>query len=143
MAEQVDEVTVSLTNEKVQFSGISKTNPDRPVSFDHKPPIGDGEGFNGLELLLMSFAGSSATAVVYVLRKMGKDVSGLKVIAQGTRKSQPIKFEKIHLEFLVNSKDAQDADVQKAIQLAEESLCPVWQMIKNNAVVESEYDISQ
>jgi len=91
----------------------------------------------------MSLAGSSATAVVYVLRKMGKDVSGMKVIAQGVRKSQPIKFEKIHLEFLVNSKDAQDADIQKAIQLAEESLCPVWQMIKNNVVVESEYDIAQ
>src|SRR5512142_1843133 len=122
MTEQLEEVTVQLTNQKVQFTGTSKSNPDRPVAFDYKPPLGDGQGYNGLELLLMSLSGCSGTSVVYLLRKMGKDISGFTVNAKGVRRTQPpIKFEKIFLEFIVHSRDATDADVQKAIRLSEES----------------------
>ena len=96
MSELQEEVAVQLINQKVKFTGVSKANPDQPITFDYKPPMGDGEGFNGLELLLMSLSGCSATAVVYLLRKMGKTVSGLEVNAKGVRREQPpIKFEKI------------------------------------------------
>jgi putative redox protein len=142
MSEQVEEVTVHLSNQKVRFIGMSKSNPDRPIEFDYKPPIGDGQGYNGLELLLMSLGGCGATSIVYLLRKMGKTVSGLEVNAKGIRREQPpIKFEKIFIEFILSSKDAKDADVRKAIQLAEQSVWPVWQMIKNNVEVVTEYKI--
>ena len=143
MADQFEQVTVTLTNDKVQFAGISQSNPDRPIQFDFIPPIGDGQGFNGLELLLMSFAGCSSTAIVFLLRKMGKSISSFKVNAKGLRRNQPpIKLEKIFLEFALTSNDIEDADVQKAIRLAEESFCPVWQMVKNNTEVITEYQIS-
>jgi putative redox protein len=32
-------------------------------------------------------------------------------------------------------------DIEKAIQLAEDSVCPVWQMVKNNVEVTTEYKI--
>jgi len=142
MAEQYEEVTVNLTDDKVHFTGVSKSNAERPVEFDYQPPIGTGQGYNGLEMLLMSFAGCSGTAIVYVLRKMRKNISGLKVHAKGLRRTgPPIKFEKIFLEFILNSNDVQEADIQRALQLAEESVCPVWQMIKNNVEVATEYKI--
>jgi putative redox protein len=142
MSELKEEVTVQLINQKVQFTGVSNANPEQPITFDYKPPIGDGMGYNGLELLLMSFSGCSATAIVYLLRKMSKTVSGLEVNAKGIRREQPpIKFEKILIEFILSSKDTKDADIQKAIQLAEESVCPVWQMIKKNVEVVTEYKI--
>jgi len=142
MSELREEVAVRLINQKDKFTGVSSANPDQPITFDYKPPMGDGEGYNGLELLLMSLSGCSATAIVYLLRKMGKTVSGLEVNAKGIRREQPpIKFEKIHLEFILNSRDIKDADIQKAIQLAEQSVCPVWQMIKNNVEVVPEYRI--
>lgn len=142
MGDQFEQVIVNLTNNKIQFTGISPSNPDRPINFDYKPPMGDGQGYNGLELLLMSFAGCSGTAIVYLLRKMRKDISGMKVNAKGLRRDQPpIKFEKIFLEFILNSKDTKDIDIEKAIQLAEESVCPVWQMIKDNVEVVTEYKI--
>lgn len=135
-------MTVRLINQKIKFTGVSNANPAQPITFDYKPPIGDGEGYNGLELLLMSLSGCSATALVYLLRKMRKTVSGLEVRAKGIRREQPpIKFEKIYLEFILNSKDVDDADIKKAIRLAEQSVCPVWQMIKNNVEVVSEYEI--
>jgi putative redox protein len=143
MTELIEEVNVRLKNQKVQFTGVSKFNPDQPITFDYKPPIGDGRGYNGLELLLMSFSGCSATAIIFLLRKMGKTVSGLEVNAKGIRREQPpIKFEKIFLEFSLTSNDTCEADVQRAIQLAEQSVCPVWQMIKNNVEVVSKYKIN-
>ena len=142
MSELQEEVTVRLINDKVQFTGVSKANPDKPVTFDFKPPLGDGSGYNGLELLLMSFSGCSATAIVYLLRKMRKTVSGLEVQAKGIRREEPpIKLEKIFIKFILNSKDTKDTDIQRAIQLAEQSACPVWQMIKNNVEVVTEYEI--
>ena len=142
ISELQEEVTVRLINQKVQFTGVSNANPDQPTTFDYKPPLGDGQGYNGLELLLMSFGGCSATAIVYLLRKMGKTVSGLEVNAKGIRRDQPpIKFEKIFLEFILNSNDTKGADIQKAIQLAEQSVCRVWQMIKNNVEVVAGYKI--
>jgi putative redox protein len=142
MAEQIEEVKVHLINDKVKFTGVSMNNPDAPVNFDYKPPIGDGQGYNGLELLLMSFAGCSATALVYLLRKMGKTVSGLEVNARGMRTEQPpIKFDKIFLEFVLDSADTKNAEIERAISLAEQTVCPVWQMIKNNVEVIAGYKI--
>jgi putative redox protein len=144
MAEKFEEVTAYLTNQELQFTGVSKSNPERPVVFDFKTPIVAGQGYNGLELLLMSFAGCVGTTIVYLLRKMGKNISGMKVNAKGLRRDQPpIKFEKIFLEFILNSKDTKDFDIQKAIHLAEEAVCPVWQMVKNNVSVTTEYKINK
>jgi putative redox protein len=81
----------------------------------------------------MSFAGCSGTAIAFLLRKMGKSISGLKVKEKGLRRERPpIKFEKIFIEFLVTSQNIKDTDMQRAIQMAEQSVCPVWQMLKNN-----------
>jgi putative redox protein len=142
MSGQIEEVKVNLINQKIKFRGESKSNPDASVIFDYIPPVGDGQGYNGLELLLMSLSGCSATAVVFLLRKMGKTVSGFEVKAKGIRTDKPpIKFEKIFLEFVLNSNDTKDADIQRAIKLSEESVCPVWQMIRNNVEVIAEYKI--
>ena len=143
MADQYEQVNVTLTNDKIQFKGISQSNPDHPITFDFAPPLGDGQGFNGLELLLLSFAGCSGTTIVYLLRNMGKTISGLRVNAKGLRGNQPpIKLEKIYLEFILTSDNTEDEDIQKAIHLAETSFCPVWQMVKNNTEVITEYTIT-
>ncbi|HUW66168.1 MAG TPA: OsmC family protein [Spirochaetia bacterium] len=141
MAEPL-EVTVNLTNEKVQFAGVSSSNPDSPITFDYMPPIGDGQGYTGLELLLMSFTGCIATTVLYLLRRMGKNIAGFKVNAKGIRAEQPpLRLEKVFFGFTLNSKDTGDADIERAIQLAEESFCPVWQMAKNNVEIVTGYRI--
>ena len=137
-----EEVTIRLINDKVRFTGVSEANPDHPLSIDYVPPLGDGMGFRGLELFLLSFGGCSATAVVALLRKMGKTVAGFEVKAKGIRSGKPpIRLEKICIEFLLESKDAEEKDLRRAVQLAEESLCPVWQLIKNNVDVVPEYRI--
>lgn len=67
MPEQL-EVTVNLSNQKAKFTGVSRSNP--PITFDYDPPPGDGQGYTGLEMLLMSLAACSGTSIVALLRNM-------------------------------------------------------------------------
>lgn len=134
------EVTVSSTNQRMGYTGVLRSHPAIPI--DYIPPLGDGQGYTPLELLLMSLAACSGGTIGLLIRKMGKTISGIKVNTKGIRREQhPTSFQKIFLEFVVNSGDVKDADIQKAIKLAEESVCPVWAMVKGNAEILTEYKI--
>ena len=139
MAEQL-EVTVNSTNQKLGYTGELRSHP--PIPIDYIPPLGDGQGYTPLELVLMSLAACSGGTVAFLLRKMGKNISGVKVNAKGIRREQhPTSFQRIILEFILTSEDTKDSDIQKAIQLSEESVCPVWAMLKNNVDIVPEYKI--
>jgi putative redox protein len=139
MADQL-EVTVKSTNQKLGYTGMLRSLP--PIAMDYIPPLGDGQGYMPLELLLMSLGTCSGATVGHLLKIMGKSVTGIKVNVKGTRRDQhPLSFQKILLEFLVHSADVKDVDMQKAIKLAEESICPVWAMVKGNVEVVTDYKI--
>ncbi len=139
MAEQL-KATVTLINQKIQFSGRAGSNP--AVAIDYIPPLGDGAGYLPLELLLMSLAACSGATVATLLRRMEKTVSGLDFNAHGIRRDQhPTSFEKIFLEFVLRSPDTGEEEIKKAIQLSADSFCPVWAMLKNNVEIITEYRI--
>lgn len=132
------EVNVSLINEKVKFEGRAGENP--AITIDYIPPIGDGEGYLSLELLLLSLASCSGSTILALLRNMGKNVDEFKVNAQGIRKwEHPKGFKSIKLEFLIRSKDDIEGSLQKAIGLSEETFCPIWAMLKNNVEIITGY----
>ena len=134
------EVTVHSTNQKLGYTGGLRDHP--PIPIDYIPPFGDGQGYTPLEMLLMSLAACSGGTIGLLLRKMGRTVSGITVNAKGTRRQQhPTSFEKILLEFTVTSSDANDDDIRLAIRQAEESVCPVWAMVKGNAEIATKYKI--
>ncbi len=133
MAAQL-EVTVDSTDQKLGYRGALRSLP--PITMDYIPPHGSGQGYMPLEMVLMSLAACSGGTVAFLVRKMGKTIANVTVKAKGTRREQhPLSFEKISLEFLIHSKDAADADVQRAIRLAEESACPVWALLKGNVEI--------
>ncbi len=139
MADQL-EVTVVSTNQRLGYSGSLRSLP--PIAMDYIPPLGDGQGYMPLEMLLMSLGTCSGATIGYLLRTKGKTITGIKVNVKGTRREQhPLSFKKILLEFVVNSSDVNDLDIQKAIKLAEESVCPVWAMVKGNVEIAAEYKI--
>ncbi len=139
MAAQL-EVTVNSTNQKLGYTGSLRSLP--PITIDYIPPLGDGQGYLPLEMLLMSLGACSGGTIGLLLRKMGKTVSAIRVNVKGTRREQhPTSFKKILMDFTVNSGDVKDADVQKAIKLAEASVCPVWAMVKGNVEITTEYKI--
>ncbi|MFZ5353696.1 MAG: OsmC family protein [Bacillota bacterium] len=134
------DATVNLINDKVKFQGTAKENPS--ITIDYVPPLGDGEGYTSLELLLLSLASCSGTAVLSILRKMKKNISGFRVKAQGARREEhPTILTNIKLEFSIESNDADEESVQKAIAMSEASYCPVWAMLKNSTEITAEYRI--
>ena len=115
MADQL-EVTVHSTNQKLGYTASLRDLP--PIAMDYIPPFGDYQGYLPLELLLMSLSSCAGGTIGLLLRKMGKTVTAIKVNAKGTRREQhPTCFKTIQLEFTVNSSDAKDGDLQKAIKL--------------------------
>ena len=124
----------------MQFRAVSSANPDRPVLPDHVPPVGDGQGYAGLELLLISFCGCVSTAVVAMLRNAGKHIAEYKGTAIGIRQEQPLKLNKIRFAISVKSDDILPADMDRVMKIAGE-ISPVWIAIKNNVEVETEYTI--
>jgi len=135
------EVTVDSTNQKIQFTGACRDNA--PIHIDYPLPLGDDQGYTPLELLLVSLAACSGATVATLLRKMKKTVAGVQVHARGVRRDvHPTCFERISLELVLTGSDAGDAEIRRAIQLAEESYCPVWVLLKNNCDITVEYHVA-
>jgi putative redox protein len=131
---------IKLVNEKIHFMGKAKSNV--PISIDYTSPIGDDLGYTSLELLLLSLSSCVGSSLALLLRKMNKTISGLKINAQGIRRTQhPTSFEKIILDIIISSNDVNNLAIEKALTIAEESICPVWAMVKNNVEIVTNYTI--
>lgn len=133
-------IEIKRTNQKVHFEGISNTNPNILIPFDFAPPLGDGDGFTGLELLLMSFAGCVSTTVVFLLGRLGKHISSYTATAEGIRREHPLSLSEIRFHIRIESKDITDMDVEYAIKQAE-AVSPVWQAVKNNITIETTFEL--
>ena len=113
-----------------------------PIAIDYTPPLGDDRGYTPLELQLISVAACSASAVALLARRMKREVSRITVAARGERRTEhPLCFARIELEFVVESPDASDAEVEKAIRMSEETYCPVWAMLKGNVQIAATHRI--
>lgn len=134
------EIHLELVNQKVKFTGVSKTNPGTPITIDYVPPLGDGEGFLGLDLLVMSFAGCVSTGIVGLLKRMNKTISAYKMDVTGTKNEAPLFLQKIDFTITVESNDINEEEIQNVLKKAEE-ISPVWIAIKNNVEVEWQYSI--
>ena len=133
-------IETRLTNQRVQFSAVSRTNPDRPVPLDYIPPLGDGQGFAGLELLLVSFCGCVSTAIVALLRKAGHDILSYACSAEGIREENPLSLKKIIFEVRLKSENIGEGDMDRVLETAA-AISPVWLAIKNNVEVETKYTV--
>ena len=133
-------VQLNLVNNKLHFIGnaIGKEQ----VSIDYVPPYGDNLGHTSLELFLLSLSSCLGSSVLLLLRKMNRNIEVFTINAKGVRKNQhPTCFEYINLEIQITSKDVIANEVEKAIELSEDSICPVWAMIKGNVEVTVSYKI--
>jgi putative redox protein len=132
--------SAELVNGKMMFKGTAGDNP--PVMTDYIPPIGDGKGYMPLELFLVSLSACLGGALSVLLRKTGKTIDALTVSAEGIRREQhPTSFEKITLRVRLRSKDITEAEVKKAVDISEASVCPVWAMIKGNVEVKTQITV--
>ena len=135
------EASVNLINQKAKFECVVEGK--EPVIVDYIPPLGDGEGYTSLELFLLSLASCFGSTVKFLIQgHLKKQVEGIRVNASGTRRNEhPTAFESIKLELILKAADIEPQALEKTIQAAKDSICPVWAMIKGNVEVVTEYRI--
>lgn len=132
------EVNMELLDDKVKFRAVSATNPDRPVQCDYLAPIGDGDGFRGLELLVMSFGGCTATGIVGILRRMQHHPAVFRAVVTGEKSDQPLTLKRIAMQVEVSCPGLTEEELARAVKLAE-GICPVWGAIRGNVAVDVGY----
>jgi len=132
--------SIRLINNKLNFEGIVEGN--QPVSIDYTPPLGDNLGYTSLELMLLSMSSCVGSAILTFLRKMHKNISGFEIHSKGIRNTEhPTCFKTIYLEIELVSDNVSDDDLNKVLQLAEETYCPVWAMLKGNVEMDVKYRV--
>jgi putative redox protein len=137
------EINLHTINDKVKFVSNSRNNPE--ISIDYFPPIGNGEGYTSLELLLISISSCISTTILTLLReKMHKNVATLKTNTKGVvRDEHPRALTHIQVEMIFESQDVEEADIKAALAVSEEKLCPVWAMLKGNVEISVSYVINK
>jgi len=132
------EASVNLLNNKLHFLG--KAGDNEPVHLDYTAPIGDNLGYMPLQIFLMSFAACAGGSVLYLLRRNGKTINSFEVKATGIRRrAHPTSFSNILLDFYIKADDLSPSDMEKAITDSESTYCPIWDMVKNNVLVETKF----
>lgn len=133
------ETSITLVNQKLHFEGSVTGNPS--VSIDYTAPLGDGLGYTSLELFLLSLSSCAGSAILVLLRKMGKDIHTFSMHAHGQRKSEhPTGFSAIHLRMEIASPGLSKAEVDKALGLMH-GLCPVLSMLNESVQVQFSYEL--
>lgn len=127
---------LSLINQKLHIR--AQAGNFEPIDTDYIPPYGDEKGYMPLQLFLISFGACASGAVLTILRRMQKTITGFDMKISGVRRTEhPTSFSSIKVEYYIKSPDVLQSDVEKALALSEQSICPVWAMIKGNVDVES------
>lgn len=136
-------VNLQTMDDKAMFSATARENP--AVTVDYFPPVGTGKGYTSLELLMIAFGSCVSTTLLTLLRfRMKKSVAGLSAEVNGTvREEHPKALQHILLLLKIKAIDLTEAEVQTALKIAEDTLCPVWAMIKGNVTVEVKTEINE
>lgn len=131
------EITMQLVDDKVMLKGVSSTNTDKPVIFDYIPPLGSGDGYAGIEMLTMSFAGCVSTAIIGLLKRRGKSIRAYRMYIKGIKQEQPLALEAIEFTAYVGADDVSQEELDEVLAMAEK-ISPVWIAIRGNVKVKGE-----
>ena len=124
----------------MRFEGKSRSG--RTVELDFAPPGEPVEGYTPLELLLASLAACSGQVTAGLLKRMGQEIAGFRVIARGVKKDvHPTVLTSVVLEFEFTGGRLEPASVERALALSEERYCPVWAMLKAAVPIKAEYKL--
>jgi len=135
------EGSAELINKKAKFRCTVEGKQD--IITDYTPPLGDGEGHTSLELLLLSLSSCFASSVKFLLMREKIKVDELKVNAEGVRREEhPTGFKSISLFIIIKAEDLTSDILEKVIRVSEDSICPVYSMIKGSTEIMIDYTIA-
>lgn len=137
------QASARMSDGRMQFVADAGERP--PVTLDTHPPLGGGDGYTPLELLLASLITCTSMTVTSLLRdRMRRQVTDIRVSGDGTiRDTHPQAFEHIDIHLIIASPDATEEEIRRALDSAEKKVCPVMAMVKGNVTVQTTFEIKR
>ncbi len=123
---------------------VSAGDGEHRIIMDYPAAGGDGKlaGLTPLKVLLASLAGCSGNSLAALLRKMRQPVAAVEVDVRARRRDEhPTVYTEIAMEFTVRGSGVEAAAVERALALCENSICPVWAMLKDGTPIAASYRI--
>jgi putative redox protein len=100
------------------------------------------EGLSPMETLMFSLAGCMAIDLVHILGRMRAELHSLKTEIEGERAlTEPKRFTRIHLHFVINGNNIKPSDVERAIALSREKYCSVYHSLRPDLDVVTSYEV--
>ncbi|MFT7157403.1 MAG: putative OsmC-like protein [Parvicella sp.] len=131
------EITITKTNEKY---GFTSSNGKVEIPIIASPELsGDANGFRPMELVLSSLGSCLSIDILLILEKQRHVIDFYNVKVSGTRKDEiPSTFDEILVEIHITA-DIPANKVERAIQLAIEKYCSVYQILQHSANINYKY----
>jgi len=129
-----------------QLQGITfvgKTDSNHWITMDGPENLGGSNaGIRPKELLLISLAGCTGSDVASILSKKKVKLDNFEMnITAETAETHPQVYTKIHLEYVFYGKNVQKKDVERAIELSQNTYCSVTAMLQKAMPIEHSYRI--
>jgi len=141
MNDNLLEISTELINEKVKFE--CRAAGRNPVIVDYVPPVGSGEGFTSLELLLASLSTCLGTTVKILAEKqLNRKIDNIFIITKGLRRSShPTYIENISIEIEITCGDLDMESAGRIIEYGKKAICPVINMLSNKVSIDIKYSV--
>ena len=95
---------------------------------------GENAGFRPMELMLLGLGGCLAYDMLMILRRMREDVSGYQLKLVGQRADEPpTVYTEVTLEHTITGYGIDEANVKRALNLAESKYCSASAMFSKTA----------
>jgi putative redox protein len=129
-----------------QLQGITfvgKTDSNHWITMDGPENFGGSNAGNRpKELLLLSLAGCTGSDVTSILSKKKVKLENFEMnISAEVAETHPKVYTKIHLEYVFYGKNIQNKDVERAIELSQNTYCTVTAMLQKAVTIEHSYRI--
>ena len=100
------------------------------------------EGLSPMEALMFALAGCMAIDLVHILGRMRAELQSLKTEVEGERApTEPKRFTKIRLRYILSGNNIKPADVERAIALSREKYCSVFHSLRQDLELAVSYVI--
>jgi putative redox protein len=125
----------------ITFAGKSDSN--HWVTMDGPEKVGGGDAGNRpKELLLLALAGCTASDVTSILKKKRVKLDDFEInISAQMTEDHPKVFTKVDLEYVFYGENVAEKDVERAIDLSQNSYCGVTAMLKKAMEINHTYRI--
>lgn len=116
---------------------IATDSRNHQTIFDSYPTVGgEDTAPTPMEVMLQAMAACSFMDVVSIIRKKRKNVTDLRIYAEADRADQhPKVFTKVHLIYELISPDAEMKDLERAIELSQQTYCGASAMFKKSGCI--------